>query len=63
METEKGLLYKYIVVIVRETLDGNVVTVTYFKENEEKEAKNFYRNAGAQWSDTYLCEIKMGPKV
>lgn len=31
--------------------------------DNEKEAAEFYDDASMQWSDTFLCEVKKGPKV
>lgn len=49
--------YSYLVVIIRE----GVPEVTGFYSLEV--ASKFFELASAQWSDSYLCEVKRGPKV
>lgn len=52
-----GAVFRYLVVISRE----GVPEVTGF--NDLEEATCFFEAASAQWSDSYLCEVKRGPKV
>ncbi len=59
-------LYNYLVVIVRE----GVPEATGFCDLAEAqafydlaEAQAFYDYHGAQWSESYLCEVVLGPKV
>lgn len=49
--------YKWIVVINRE----GVSDVTGF--HSRIDAQEFFDTWSAQWSESYLCEVVIGPKV
>ena len=49
--------YTWLVVIVRE----GAPEVTGF--DNHKDAYDYFDRHGAQWSESYLCEVILGPKV
>lgn len=50
---------RWIVFIYRE---GGQAPTTVGLFSEREDAAKFYGTAGAQWSDSYLCEVKAGPR-
>jgi hypothetical protein len=52
---------KYLVVISREIAHNEDLTVTPF--DDLKSAARFHEDAGAQWSESFLCEVLKGPVV
>ena len=57
LDPERGV--RWIVFISRESGQAPT-TVGLFSDRED--AAEFYGTAGAQWSDSYLCEVKAGPR-
>ncbi len=56
---EKKPNYSRIVIIFQE----DKPEIVGFLNGDEEAAEEFYEKAGAQWSDSYLCQVLKGPLV
>lgn len=62
LEEKPSSLAKYIIIIIIIIMyDGKDIRLTPF--NDENEARTYFQDASANWSDSYLCKVLMGPKV
>ena len=56
LDPERGV--RWIVFIARE---GGQAPTTVGLFSDREDAAEFFGTAGAQWSDSYLCEVRRGP--